>query len=186
MAGVIGVTGTPGTGKKTLSPRVAEALGVPCIGINSFAAARGLVDEGSEGAVDTDALREALSPSLRRGCVVYGHLLPFAVAPSALSRAVVLRCEPSTLKQRLTARRYDASKVVVNVEAELIGTVFAETLKAFGAAKTSEVDTTRSSPAATVAEILAAVKGDRPATPPIDWLPGYGTGARLRDLLSPG
>ena len=122
-----------------------------------------------------------MSPS-----VVYGHLLPYAVGRRMVSKAVVLRCEPSVLKERLGRRRYPSYKLLENVEAELIGTISAETHRAFGNAKTLEFDTTHSTPQGAAAGVLEALAARVRRAMAIDWLPGYDSGAKLMSLLSSG
>ena len=184
--GIIGITGSPGTGKKTIAPLVASSLGLPCLGVNDFARSRGLIKGKGEAEIDTQALRKELARHLVSPSVVYGHLLPYTVSRRMISKAVVLRCEPSVLKERLGRRRYPSYKLLENVEAELIGTISAETRRAFGNAKTLEFDTTRSTPQGAAAGVLAALaaRGRRAMT--IDWLPGYDSGAKLMSLLSSG
>ncbi|MDG6985195.1 MAG: AAA family ATPase [Nitrososphaerota archaeon] len=182
--GIVGITGTPGTGKKSVAPLVAEGLGLPCIGLNAFAEDRRLLGRGGE--VDTATLKKAIEASVDGSAVLYGHLLPYAVGRSRLSIAVVLRCEPSVLKGRLTSRRYPRAKVLENVEAELIGAVYSEAVGAFGPAKVVEVDTTETDPSEAAAAAIAAVARRRSAGATIDWLPTYGTGAKLMSLLSTG
>lgn len=184
LQGIVGITGTPGTGKKSIAPLVAGSLGVPCIGLNSFAEARGLV--GKWGDVDVPKLKRAVEASLEGPAVLYGHLLPFAIGHRRLSMAVVLRCEPSVLKARLASRGYPSAKVMENVEAELIGTVSADAIRAFGGEKVVEVDTTQTDPARGAAKAVAAVTRKGGTGPTIDWMPNYGSGPKLRSLMSPG
>jgi adenylate kinase len=186
MHGALGITGTPGTGKKSIAPLVAKELGVPCLGINDFAESTGLLErKGEEAEVDAPRLRRALARRIKGPTVVYGHLLPYVVHRSQVAMAVVLRCEPSVLKARLHARGYSKSKVIENVEAELIGAVTAECLDAFGKAKTFEVDTTTTSPEDASVVVAALAAGGRHRAPGIDWLAGYDSGGKLRSLLPP-
>jgi adenylate kinase len=180
---MLGITGSPGTGKKSIAPIVAERLGLQCLSLNEVASSRGLVSRKS-GAVDTQKLLGKLKGGLPEKAVVYGHLLPYVVPPSAVSKVVVLRCEPGTLKERLRLRGYGSSKIVENVEAELIGIVSSDTFDTYGRTKTVEVDTTRTTPADAAAIVTRiAEEAPRPA-PRIDWTLDYDSGAKLRLLLS--
>lgn len=181
MPGLFGVTGSPGTGKKTVSPMVAKKLGLPLVSINELASKYGLKNPET-GEVEVGGMRRKIALTVGGRAVVYGHLLPYVVAPSAVDRVVVLRCEPGALKRRLVSRGYPPSKVTENVEAELIGVVSADAYDAFGAAKTSEVDTTGSTPARTARETADAFAGGK-SGPRIDWTAGYDSGAKLRSLL---
>jgi adenylate kinase len=181
LQGIVGITGTPGTGKKSVSPIVAKLLGLPCLGLNDFASAEGLYEKGGE--VDTRLLKSALSKKLKTAALVYGHLLPYSIDRSEVARVAVLRCEPSVLKQRLVSRGYVAEKVAENVEAELIGSVSADSIKAFGTAKVAEVDATYTSPSEAARQVVALANDRRMRTHPIDWMTNYDSGAKLRSLL---
>ena len=185
MGSILGITGTPGTGKKSIAPLVAKKLGLGCVGLNELAVSHGLVDESDpEGKVDTKELRRRLVHELRGPAVVYGHLLPYALPPTSVSRVVVLRCEPAALKARLLARSYPSQKVVDNVEAELIGLVSSDAFDAFGRSRTFEVDSTLTTSAEASRTVAGVLRGDAQAGSRIDWTSDYDSGAKLRSLLS--
>ena len=181
---IIGICGTPGTGKKTVAPLVASLAHLPPpLAVNSFA-------EG-EGEVDPALLRRRLLKEDPEGAVLFGHLLPSVLEKREASLVAVLRCEPSVLKARLLERGYPRDKVRENVEAELIGVLLDECLRRFGAAPVREYDTTSSSPskvALAIAKDAAAAREGRPARPRrgarwIDWTLGYDSSTKLRSLL---
>jgi adenylate kinase len=180
---MLGITGTPGTGKKSIAPIVAERLGMQCLSLNELARSRGLVSRNS-GAVDTQMLRARLKGDLPENAVVYGHLLPYAVPPSAVSKVVVLRCEPGALKERLRLRGYGPPKIVENVEAELIGVISSDAFDTYGRAKTWEVDTTSASPADAASAVIEIALSKPREAPRIDWTLDYDSGAKLKLLLS--
>lgn len=181
--GVLGITGTPGTGKKSIAPIVAERLEAQCLSLNELAKSYSLVSRKS-GVVDTRRLRSKLQHNPLKSAVVYGHLLPYAVPPSAVSKVIVLRCEPGVLKKRLRLRGYSIPKIVENVEAELIGIVSSDTFDTFGMAMTREVDTTYTSPAEAASAVVEVAASKSRETPRIDWTLNYDSGAKLRLLLS--
>ena len=184
MRGIIGVTGSPGTGKKSISPLLAAALGLECLGVNDLA--RELRSLGRRaGGVDVDLLRDRIPQRVHGPALLYGHLLPYVLDRKSVQKVVVLRCTPGVLKKRLARRGYPARKVEENVEAELIGVVSADAYGAFGDSKTFEFDTTRSTPSEAAERIVGLMRKGRPA-PRIDWTLGYDSGAKLRSLLSAG
>ena len=184
MKGIIGVTGTPGTGKKSVSPLVADALHLKSLGLNELARELGAVGRRG-GVVDADLLRGRIARSVRGPVLLHGHLLPYVLDRKSVQRVVVLRCAPDVLKKRLSGRGYPARKVEENVEAELIGVVSADAFAAFGRAKTFEFDTTRSAPSEAAGEVAGLLRRRSPATR-IDWTLDYDSGAKLRSLLSEG
>ena len=186
MGGIFGITGTPGTGKKTVAPAVAKELKAGCTGLNEIALKHGLRSSpAGEVMVDPREMRRWVARDVRAPAVVHGHLLPYAVPPRAVQRVVVLRCEPRVLKARLMARGYPRTKVTENVEAELIGVVSADAYDAFGAGKTSEVDTSSTTPAEAAAAVASALLGRVHPRGRIDWTLGYDS-AKLVSRLSAG
>ncbi len=184
MGWIIGVTGTPGTGKKTVSPILAGLLGVHAYGLNEMAAKLGATGPGdSEVEVDTAVLRAGLRASVGERAVVYGHLLPEVLETSDVEAVVVLRCDPRVLKARLVARGYEWPKVLENVEAELIGVVSSRSRERFGE-KSLEFDSTSGGGDALARAIARAVREGK-AGEPLDWLADYDTAGALRSLLSP-
>ena len=180
---ILGITGTPGTGKKSVAPIVAKRMGVPCVSLNDVAESYHLV-KAKSGDVDVDRLRPRLQRDLPRDAVVYGHLLPYVLGSRVASEVVVLRCEPGTLKERLRARGYEPWKIVEDVEAELIGVVSSDAFDTYGREKTWEVDTTRTTPRRAAATVSKIAEHAPRRAPRIDWTADYDSGAKLRLLLS--
>jgi len=176
---LVGISWTPGTGKKTIAPAVAALLGLPPpISINSLAP-KGRAE------VDPAQLRRKLLKMKPNRAVVYGHLLPHVLRKSEVGLVAVLRCEPSVLKGRLVKRGYPPGKVTENVEAELIGVVLDECVSRFGRDRVREYDTT-SSPPKDVAKAIArdARAARRPPPAWMDWTLGYDSPSMLRSLLA--
>jgi adenylate kinase len=182
---MVGVCGTPGTGKKTVSPIVARLMGLPSpMPINSLA---------PKGATEVDAalLRRKLLDLDPPRAVLFGHLLPHVLRKPEAALVAVLRCEPSVLRERLLKRRYPRAKVIQNVEAELIGVVLDECVRRFGSALVREYDTTSASPqavASAIAKDAEAMSAPGRASASqrtwIDWTLDYDSSTKLRSLLA--
>ena len=184
MRNYVGITGTPGTGKKTLAPLVASRIGLPYVSLYDQAVASGLIKQGDADAeVDASALGRFLIKKVSGPALIYGHLLPYVLRGREIGKVAVLRCEPKTLKRRLLARGYEIEKVVENVEAELIGVLSADSIAAFGNKKAAEFDTTKAIPTMTATTISEFLKGNREPGPRIDWTYRYGSAAKIRSLL---
>jgi adenylate kinase len=145
----VGITGTPGTGKKTLAPLVASLLHLRSYSLNELAVSCGLVSQAGADEVDAGELGRLVSAKVKGPCLLYGHLLPYSFGRREMSRVLVLRCNPKVLRRRLASRGYPDDKVGENVEAELIGLVSSDSLKAFGRERVAELDTTDRTPSAT-------------------------------------
>lgn len=183
---ILGITGSPGTGKKSTAPIVAEKLGVDCISLNDAAAGFGQAKRRSGPIdVDTDALRRKLRTLGLGPSVAYGHLLPYVFERSELQIAVVLRCEPMELKRRLRSRGYPWPRVIQNVEAELLGVVSHDTFRTFGPAKTTELDTTSGSADSTAIAIAGILGSGHAPRKRIEWIENYGSAPLFRSLMSP-
>jgi adenylate kinase len=174
----VGLTGTPGTGKKSVAPLVATLLGLPCISINDVAGSPILADE-----IDTKALRARLHATIRASSLLYGHLLPYVVDKKSTSKVVVLRCEPAALKKRLAARGYPPPKVASNVEAELIGVLSFDAFSKFGPERVAEVDTTQTTPEVAAHITARFLLGQMTLPRRIDWSLAYDSAAKLASLL---
>jgi adenylate kinase len=185
LGSVIGITGTPGTGKKSIAPLVASALGLPCLPLPRTPEGAKPSKTNAEVDVDTERLREGFSRQPLRHIVAYGHLLPYILPPKSVDRVIVLRCDPKVLKDRLARRGYSTKKIIDNVEAELIGLISEDSRLAFGARRTLEFDTTPHSPASSAKRVLRLVQNRGPPPARIDWTLRYGSARKLKSLLSP-
>jgi adenylate kinase len=183
---LVGVTGSPGTGKKTVAPILAKLLDAPLVDLNALAKRMATPSRG-EYQVDVGLLRQRLKALNPAGSVVFGHLLSDVLRRSEVAFVAVLRCEPSALKSRLESRGYERQKVTENVEAELIGVVLDSSVRRFGEDRVREYDTTSTSPAALARRMAGDYKRGRGATAPwIDWTLDYDSPSKLRSLFSPG
>ncbi|MDR0523377.1 MAG: adenylate kinase family protein [Candidatus Methanoplasma sp.] len=169
---LIAITGTPGTGKTSVSEEL-RRRGRRVIDLNEHIRDRGLLGERDEErdtyCVDADGLRESLS-DLAGGegeaAFAEGHMahcLDF-------SAAIVLRCSPRELAARLEARGYPPSKVRENVQAEVIDVILCEAAES--GAPVYEIDCTSIGPSAAADAIEAILGGDTDKYLPgnVSWL----------------
>ncbi|MGA2875177.1 MAG: AAA family ATPase [Nitrososphaerales archaeon] len=166
----IGITGSPGTGKKSVGGELAKISGMDLLLINNFLIENKLgVWRGEEYCID---LRRARGKIDTRGKVVCGHLLPYLVSSSKLDFVAVLRCSPKVLKGRYLVRNYSPKKITENLEAEMIGVTAEKAISVYGKKKVGEFDTTRTKDPRTVAKrIFETIIGSRPSSlGKLDWL----------------
>ncbi len=175
MGRAIVISGTPGTGKTSVSKLLAKRLGGIHLEISRIVEAEGLWlgrDEERGGAlvVDADKLADYLRARISgsEGVFIvdthYGELVP----PELVDRVFVLRLEPCTLWRRLEARGWPSSKVRENVEAEILGVCSIEARNVFGE-KVCDIDTTGKGAEDVVEEILSILEGSE-GCGVLDWL----------------
>ena len=152
---LVAVAGTPGTGKSSACAVLARR-GYAVVDLDELARKGGFI-AGHDSVRDTDEVDiEALRDSLRIPAKIaflyshYSHRMDVGMA-------VVLRCRPSLLRERLEARGWPPAKVRENVEAEAIDVVLQEAVASLPLVY--EVDTTARTPADTAGEILGILQG---------------------------
>ena len=184
--GALGITGTPGTGKKSVARALAPLVRGELLEINALAGAHSVPNESEELVVDVRALGLALRDRPLSGAVVSGHLLADVLGPADVDFVAVLRCDPAVLKRRLVLRRYSSKKVLENVEAELIGVVLDEAVRRFGASRVHEYDSTKAGAGYIGEEDRPRPSRRRRRSPrPGSTGPlGYDSSTKLRSLLS--
>ncbi|MGQ9780826.1 MAG: adenylate kinase family protein [Nitrososphaeria archaeon] len=170
----IGITGSPGTGKKTLAKGLSLATGYKVININQLCISKGaILGRDKYGIIaDTRKLKKILAENtMHQNFILVGHLLPYVSSPDEIDFTIVLRCNPYTLGERLRQRRYPEGKTLMNLGAEILGTSYFDTIKKFGKRKVHVIDTSSRSPNETLDEALLALSGRiRYDGSDIDWL----------------
>lgn len=153
---IIAVTGTPGTGKTSVSSKLAELLGYRYVDVNEFAERADVETEVDEErgtvAVDVDSLVDALEREVGDDAVLDGHLSHHF--PADLT--VVLRCEPSELEGRLGEKGWDEDKIDENVEAEVLDLILQEAVEE--REKVMEIETTGKDAEEVAEEVRSAVE----------------------------
>ena len=131
MSNIIFISGTPCTGKTTVSEILAGKLNWELVKVNDLAISNNLVlgideDKGYK-VIDIDALNELLLDIISKtdNLIVEGHLSHLC---SGADKLIILRCRPEILEERLALRNYSDSKIHENLEAEALGVCSAESL----------------------------------------------------------
>ncbi|MBC7110294.1 MAG: adenylate kinase family protein [Archaeoglobi archaeon] len=165
---MIGITGTPGTGKTTAA-EILRKKGWRILNLNEYIKERGLFEEFDElrgsWIVDEERLREHfLNAENREDLIVEGHLSHFLPC----EKVIVLRTHPKELERRLRKKGYDERKIKENVEAEALDVILIEALE--NCSEVHEIDTTSRSPEE-VSELIEEIIKGRRRSPPggIDW-----------------
>lgn len=161
---VIGITGTPGTGKKSTGRVVADLLGYRFLELNRVAFETGSVLDRCEDdfEVNQKRLRRSILQRIEGGDIVLsGHLLPYILKRGEIDFVAVLRCSPEELEKRYVGRGYSDAKIRENVASEILDICLGDALKRFGADAVAEFDTTGQQAEDVAKEIVAIFKGSK-------------------------
>lgn len=154
----IAISGTPGTGKSTVAPLVAEELDYDLLDLNEFVKdhnlAEGVDEKRGSSIVDTDSLNDAISDDIKDNTVIDGHM---AHQLDAIDLVIVLRADPEELEKRLQDKDWSDEKIAENVDAERLDVILQEAANLHPEA-TFEVDTTEKDPETTAKEIVYLVE----------------------------
>jgi len=161
------VTGTPGTGKSTLSKLLVEKLTGKLVEINQLVEDKKLYTghdpEKGYLEVDLKALEKELQgivtkcPEKDFWIVVEGHLSHYF--PNA-ELVLVLRTNPQVLEKRLIRRGWGDAKINENLEAEALDVCTWEAFQIHGE-NVQELDTTTINPEKAVKTVLEIIKGEK-------------------------
>jgi|TARA_B100000959_G_scaffold276695_1_gene331864 adenylate kinase len=169
----LALTGSPGTGKSTVSSLMGS-LGYCVESVENlaeeFECIEGVDPEDGARPIDVEDLRKKLEHRWRMNpnepMIIDGHLshlLP-------VDCVVILRCRPSELRERLIERSYSEQKIAENVDWEILGGAWSENRDSV---PTIEFDTSSERAEEIVGTILEWVADDfkpRRSLNPIDWV----------------
>lgn len=163
---IVLITGTPGTGKTTVSRILKEKLDAHLISINELVDKKhiytGVHKEKKYKIVDLDALSRELGSKLKKidrydYIIVEGHLSHFYENSDMV---IVLRANPDILKERLKIKGWKGAKINENIEAEALGISLYESYEIHGK-KVNEIDTSDISPLEVSDLIIDVLNGDK-------------------------
>ncbi len=132
------ITGTPGTGKTTLSKLLSKE-GYSFIEVGKLVKEERLYDyfdeETDSYVVNDDLLNARLIKLIEENSssnplILDGHVVE--LPPSYIASCIVLRTSIGLLRQRLIDRSYNAAKIEENIEAEIMEVILTDMLNLYG------------------------------------------------------
>ena len=169
---VIFISGTPCTGKTTVAANLNDYLSdngfdSKLIKINDFAFENDLIlgedPDKFYKVIDIDGLNECLNEEIDQSngiLIVEGHLSHLC---EGADKMIVLRLNPSILRDRLEERDYAESKIQENLEAEALAVCSAEAYEIYGD-KTNEIDASDKS-VEEIRDFIMAIAADKMECP---------------------
>jgi len=186
------VTGTPGTGKTTISHLLAKGLQATYVNPTTLLT-RKRIDYRYDKSERTRIVSPnrvqgavvALARQTGRGLVIDTHVVFRMVSQLRLERAIVLRCSPTVLEERLKRKHWSKQKISENVLAEILDICLYEAVREYGWHKISEIDTTDKRPNRTAElGIQSLQKRGTQTRPKVDWLASLKRDGVLRRYLA--
>jgi adenylate kinase len=184
---IVALTGTPGTGKSTVSQYLRKN-GYQVLDINDIVISKNFIlgydDDRETSEVDLKALNKYIHnhlasssnvntksshrPQVTAVVVLEGHI---AHLLAAIDRVIVLRCHPAELEKRLIGKGWSAAKVRENLEAEAVDAITIESINNHGQDKTFEIDTSKATPKKVSDSVIEIINGKIDSYTPgkLDW-----------------
>jgi len=150
---LVGITGTPGTGKTSVTAQLEKKPGYQIIHLNEL-----IKDEKLYSEVDTerDCVVADMNLVEQRVMEKVDRSSPVTILDSHLSHhiadiVIVLRTSPEKLQERLKIRNYSENKIQENLEAEALDVILFESVE--WCDKVFEIDTTNQTIEKTIIDI---------------------------------
>jgi adenylate kinase len=161
---IILITGTPGTGKSTVSKILNKKLDSVLLDINKLVEDKNLYSGYDKKRkfkiVNLNALFaeiEKLITNKDQIIIIEGHLSHYFEKSDV---TIVLRANPNVLRERLKNKGFDDSKIQENIEAEAIDLCTWESFN-IHENKTNEIDTSNITPETVVNHIIDIINGKK-------------------------
>lgn len=178
------ITGNPGVGKHTIAKNLAKTLDYKILDINKIARESNLCEKTDETHnVDVSRLKKVLKKKILKKSIIVGHLAPYVLTKSQISKAIILRKNPYLLSKIYKKRKYSKKKTVENLGSEVLGIIAFETIEKFGKEQTFQIDTTSKSISKILKQIIDIING-KSNEGAIDWLSVIATKNDLQKFFS--
>jgi len=125
------ISGTPGTGKTSVSKEITKIINAKVISLNSLAQSEGFVSEYDEERetwiINEEKLRKKTLALIKQAktenlevLIIESHFADI-IPENLIDLILILRCDPSILSQRLRERGYKDKKIKENIQSEILG-----------------------------------------------------------------
>ena len=130
---IIIITGTPATGKTSLSKLLAKKLGYEYLDLNTFSKEHDLIVDFDKkrdcDIIDEEKLSEKIEIySKNKNLIIDSHMSHY-VNPKIVDKCIVTKCDLKELKARLEKRNYSENKIRENLDSEIFDICFTEAVE---------------------------------------------------------
>ena len=176
---VILITGTPKTGKTTVSKLLAARLKAQYVNLTELALTERLTlrrdAKRHTTIIDPVKMRKRLTQIIKavrnKTVIIDGHYAAAVTPKPLVTNTFVLRKDPTQLKQIMRQADYDDGKIDENIAAEILDTLLIEALNNQNRKTICEIDTTHKTPQQVATEILNTLDGkEKCRIGTVDWI----------------
>jgi len=160
---LIGITGTPGTGKTSVSNHLRKK-GYVVFELNKIAEDQkffcGIDEKRDTKLVDVEKLNNFLLTNYKgnKDIIFFeGHISHLL---SAMDKIIILRCKPDILIKRLQQKNWSENKISENLEAETLDVILSESAQRFDEKHLFEINTTDKTTDEVTDEFEEIIKND--------------------------
>jgi len=188
---IIIISGTPGTGKTSVSRKISEMVDANIISLNELAISENFTleydKERDTYIVDFEKLIPYVANYIdvlkkQKYLIIEGHFSDI-IPNKYIDYSFVLRCDPEYLYNRLKERDYNKKKIIENIQAEILGNCANYLIQKHLKTPIYEIDTTHltiDSVAIIIMDIIVNNKnGEKFVIGKIDWLEKLASENRL-------
>jgi len=143
---IVALTGTPGTGKTSIS-KILQENGFEVVDLNKVACEKNFLigkdEKRDSNIVDIERFDEFVKKNYSgRDIIIEGHLSHLL---KSVDKVIILRCNPDELRKRLSCKGWNKDKIKENLEAEILDVILCETVDIHSDKNIFEIDTTKKS-----------------------------------------
>jgi adenylate kinase len=169
MKQVILITGTPCTGKTTISKQLTTKLDALYINLTEYAKTQGLTageDKTRKTLIINEEkmqrkIAEAIDTTEKTTIIIDGHYATAVVPKRYVTHVFVLRRNPTELRKLMEKRGFSNAKQRENLEAEILDTCLIEALQEQDEKKICELDITGKTVETVANEILTIINENK-------------------------
>ena len=157
---IIALTGTPGTGKTSVS-KILQKKGFEVVDLNKVACDKnfllGIDKKRKSNIMDIKKFDRYVKKNYFKKELIFieGHLSHLL---NNIDKIIILRCHPNKLRNNLYKKGWGKEKIKENIEAEILDVILCESVDIHPKSNVFEIDTTDKSIEDTVKSILDIIK----------------------------